>query len=74
MGVDMKYSGVRPKELAALYRAVERSGVGVSQTGSGHVRMAFPDGSVAFGPLTSGDPNAHKIVARGLRARHGWTG
>lgn len=67
----MRLTGVRPKELRDLYRALERSGVDIEQTQNSHIRMTGPDGSVEYGPLTSSDPNVHRIVARRARAR-GW--
>jgi hypothetical protein len=65
-------TGVRPAELRALYRTLQKQGVGLSMTGRTHVRLEFPNGRTIVGPLTSGNRHAAKQMAGRIRKHAEW--
>jgi hypothetical protein len=68
----MNLTGVKPAELRALYRDLQKQGVGLSMTGRTHVRLEFPDGATIVGPLTSGNRFAAKQMVGRIRRYTGW--
>jgi hypothetical protein len=65
-------TGVKPAELRALYRDLQKQGVGLSMTGRTHVRLEFPNGARIVGPLTSGNRHAAKQMAGRIKRHTGW--
>lgn len=65
-------TGVKPSELRALYRDLQKQGVGLSMTGRTHVRLEFPNGRTMTGPLTSGNRHAAKQLAGRIRKHADW--
>lgn len=65
-------TGVKPSELRALYRDLQKQGVGLSMTGKTHVRLEFPNGRTMTGPLTSGNRHAAKQLVGRIRKHADW--
>lgn len=73
MKPTLSLSGVRPKELRAVYRAWRKEGVELSLTGGNHVRAVWPDGFTYTGPLTSGSRDVHRtVLTSAARLRGRW--
>jgi hypothetical protein len=67
---EFKLSGVKPKELRAVYATWRREGAVLTLTGGNHVKAVWPDGFTYVGPLTSSDRHAYrKVLTSAVRLR-----